>query len=54
MMEDSDYCKEALLKINKYNKFGYMPGKNLITTFESSNCPLNTRNIVRQINEYLK
>ena len=35
MMDNSDYSRSALLKINNYINNGYIPGINLICTFES-------------------
>ena len=42
MMTDPTYAKNAVRKIEMYEKNGYIPGKNIIYTFESVECPLNT------------
>ena len=42
MMTDPTYAKNAVRKIEMYEKNGYIPGKNIIYTFESAECPLNT------------
>lgn len=42
MMTDPTYAKNAVRKIEMYEKNGYIPGKNIIYTFESTECPLNT------------
>lgn len=43
MMGDEDYCKYALKKIENYEKAGFHQGQNIIYSFESSVCPLNTK-----------
>lgn len=35
MMDNAEYSRSALLKINNYINNGYIPGINLICTFES-------------------
>ena len=42
MMTDSAYAKNAMKKIELYGRNGYYAGKNIIYTFESAECPLNT------------
>lgn len=54
MMDNEGYCNEALAKITRFGKYGYFPGKNLILTFESSKCPLDTRVVEKSIKEFLQ
>lgn len=53
MMDNKEYTDETLYKLENYASCGVFPGKNLITTFESSVHPLNTEYIDRVIKEYL-
>lgn len=53
MMDNPDYVKEALTKLEIYLKNGILPGKNLIITYETSNQPLSVKSIQLMINEYL-
>lgn len=45
MMGDEEYCSHAMKKIGSYAENGYIQGKNLIMTFESSEKVLNTKEI---------
>lgn len=45
MMDNSNYSKSALMKINSYINNGYIPGINLICTFESLDVNLNGASI---------
>ena len=54
LMNDSDYANNAAGKILLYHLNGYFPGKNLITTMETTIHPLSSMNIKQIINEYLK
>lgn len=53
MMDNADYIKHALAKINNYEKNGILPGKNLIITHETSDYPLNAKTIQAFIDGYL-
>ena len=53
MLGDDDYCEDNLSKINDYVRSGYIPGRNLILSFESSHCPLNALYINAMIEKYL-
>lgn len=53
LMNDIDYVKKAMKKIKMYNKNGFITGKNLIFTFESTECPLDIRNVENIIKETL-
>ena len=53
MMDDPNYVHKALNKINTYIRNGYIPGKNLLLTFESKAIPLNMRNVESQLRAIL-
>jgi len=42
MMDNSEYARVAVQKIELYERNGIFPGEDLILTFESSNTPINT------------
>lgn len=52
-MDDPDYSEKAVRKINTYIKNGFYPGKNLILTFETSECPLDVKVIENIIRSFL-
>lgn len=54
MMDDAEYAARAAEKLALYSANGYFPGKNLIITMESKSAPIDSREINRVINEYLK
>ena len=43
MMDDADYSRNAVKKINMYAKNGYILGVNLLVTFETVEAPLDVR-----------
>lgn len=51
MMDDADYCKKAISKIEEYEKNGIYIGKNLIVTFETSKQTLNTMVLEKMIQD---
>ena len=53
MMDDPDYAENALERLEKYTLDGYLPGKQLIITYETSTHPINTRLINKLIRTYL-
>lgn len=54
MMDDSDYLKKALWKLQLYNDNDYFPGINLIITMESLGSPIKTRQFEQIIKTYLQ
>lgn len=52
MMDDPDYANNAVRKISAYIENGYLPGRDLILTFETQNVPLNTLVIGELIKAY--
>ena len=50
---DNDYCSISLPKINDYIRDGLIPGKNLILSFESQNCPLEVQVVETLIRDFL-
>lgn len=53
MMDNEDYANKNVAKINSYTQNGYIPGKNMIISFESSRCPISSQNIKAIIESYL-
>ena len=53
MMDNPEYSKNAIQKIEMYIKNGYIPGKNLILTFETSKKSLNIQMLEIQLKEIL-
>ena len=54
MMGDKGYCLDSLGKLDDYAKYGILPGKNLILSFECEGKPLSTSYVNKVINYYLK
>ncbi|MCD8149957.1 MAG: hypothetical protein LUE92_10435 [Clostridiales bacterium] len=52
MMDQKDYCERALRKIELYQRNGIILGRELIITYETSQYPLETLMIERNIEEY--
>ena len=53
IMDNPTYCENAIRKIDIYNRNGIIQGDTLITTFETSNNPLNIRDFENVIKKYL-
>lgn len=53
MLDSADYRKRSLPKLNAYVLNGYIPGKNLILSWESEESRLDMRMIDRLIDEFL-
>lgn len=54
MMDNPEYCASAQFKIETYAKHGFIMGKNMIVTMESSQHTLNVAYIDKLIEEFLK
>lgn len=54
MMDDADYATTAARKLRLYENNGIYPGKNLIISTETSELPVNTRQIEKLTEQYLK
>ena len=52
MMDDVDYCNNAIQRIRGYEASGIFPGINLILTMETSFLPINLSVINKMINTY--
>lgn len=50
LWNDKDYKQDAQSKIDKYITRGFMPGKEIIFTFESDRLPLDMDVVKNQIN----
>ena len=53
MMDDSEYLRKVLRKIETFQKNNIFPGDNLLMTFETSDSPLNTRILEELVKKYL-
>lgn len=54
MMHDEQYVKKTARKIKTYIENGFIPGQNLIMTFESENHPFDYREIIDIIARYFQ
>ena len=54
MMDEPEYARRAVVKIEAYERNGYFQGKNLILTFETKNEPFDTRRMDDIIDQYLR
>ena len=54
MLDDLAYLEKAMKKIEAYIANGYIPGINLIITFESSKHPLDLKTVDKLIETFLK
>ena len=54
MMDDEVYANRNIGKLNKYSNNGFLPGKRLFTTFETSKVPLDVRIVDKLINEVFR
>ena len=54
MMDDPEYAQKAVQKIVTYGQNGILQGKQLIITFETSFMPLNQKQILPLIQEFLQ
>ena len=52
LMDNPEYCRKAIKKIETYNKNGIFEGEQLITTYETSKDIINIKNIERLIRKY--
>lgn len=53
LMDNPEYCQNAISKINKYAQNGYFLGKNLIVTFELPEVPLDMNVLEGMLKEIL-
>lgn len=53
MMDNPEYCKKALEKIDMYEENGILLGEKLFATFESSLKPINMKSIEYLIRDFL-
>lgn len=54
MLDNPEYARKAIRKLESYEKNGIFPGERLILTRESSEYVLNTSEIERKVCKYLK
>lgn len=53
-MDKQNYSDYAVNRFNKYSRNGIVIGKNLIATFETGNCPLDSETVDQLINTHFK
>ena len=53
LLEDEEYLRNALAKLDEYRDSGIYPGKNLIFTYETRNSPLDIKGIRKILTELL-
>jgi len=53
-MDDPEYCSKAQITMIQFSEFGLFEGHDVITTFEGSSNPLNTKYVDRLIERFLK
>ena len=51
LLDDEEYRRANLVKLDEYRRNGIFPGKNLIITYETAGCYLNIKEIKRMIKE---
>lgn len=54
MMDNAEYAENAIAKIYNYEQNGIFQGENLILTYETQKQPLNQKQIMRLVQQYLK
>ena len=52
-MDDIEYSSNLVKRLSDYSQKNILPGKNLILTMETSDHPLNTKDVEKVINSYL-
>ena len=53
-MDDPNYSRKAVVRINRYILNGVQPGNNLFLSFETSNQPLDVRILDKMIEKFFK
>ncbi|MCR5101182.1 MAG: hypothetical protein K6B41_07485 [Butyrivibrio sp.] len=53
MMDSPSYANKNIVKMANYQQNGFFVGKNMITTFETSVCPISSLNVKKMIEHYL-
>lgn len=53
LMDDDEYRRANLIKLDEYQKSGIYLGKNLIITYEAQGCYLNIKEIKKMVQEIL-
>ena len=52
MMDDENYVSKTLMKLKLYEKSGFVLGKDLLITFETSIEPFDSRQFDRMLREH--
>ena len=53
MMDNPDYANKAVKKINRYIQNGFVLGKNLLVTLETTDTPMDVRVVEKMIKEFM-
>ena len=53
LMDDPDYCRKAILKLQTYAKNQLFPGKGLLISFETLNHPLDITYVEKLLNAFI-
>ncbi len=53
MMDNEEYCKKAILKLENYARNGIFPGKNLLITFETLQTPLDMKVVEKMLKQFI-
>lgn len=53
MMDNPEYCKKAIQKIDNYTRNGMHMGKNLLVTFETLQNPLDMKMVEQMLKEFI-
>ena len=53
-MDNPEYAEKAILRIHSYQRNNLYPGEHLILSFETRRSPLNQKQILQNIQHYLK
>ena len=53
MVADEEYASKNFMKIQSYEREGYLLGRDLIATIESAEEPLDVKLVEEKIREYL-
>ena len=52
LIDEPHYCNNALSKLQRYISYGLIPTHRLITTYETKECPLDSRFVMKTIETY--
>lgn len=53
-MDNAQICEQVINRLFLYTRSGYVLGKNLLVSFETTSCPLNLQYVQKMIGEYFE